>query len=82
VGWGYALVTLLVAVPGLVLLTRRDVRRVLPILAMIAGTIVMLALSWGNPRFRLPADPALAIGAAAALVALAARRSQRTLTGA
>jgi hypothetical protein len=76
VAWGYALVTLLVAIPGIVLLVRRDLRRTLPMLAMIAGTVVVIALSWGNPRFRLPADPALAVGAAFALVAFVGRRSR------
>jgi hypothetical protein len=79
--WGYALMTLLVAIPGLVLLARRDLRHALPILAIVGGTVIALALSWGNPRFRLPAEPALAIGAAAALVGAAARRSRRVAAG-
>jgi 4-amino-4-deoxy-L-arabinose transferase-like glycosyltransferase len=73
--WAYALVTLLVAVPGLVLLVRHDRRRAALLLAMIGGTLVVVVLSWGNPRFRLPAEPALAVGAAVALTALGARRS-------
>jgi hypothetical protein len=79
--WAYALVTLLVAIPGLVLLARRDVRRMLPLVAMIAGTIVVIVLSWGNHRFRLPTEPALAVAAAFAMVTMVGRRSQSAQTG-
>jgi uncharacterized membrane protein YkvI len=79
--WGYALVTLLVAIPGLVLLARRDVRRMLALVAMIGGTIVVLVLSWGNPRFRLPADPALAVAAAFAIVTMVGSRPQPAQVG-
>ena len=37
--------------------------------------VVMLALSWGNPRFRLPAEPALAVAAAFILVGVERRRA-------
>jgi 4-amino-4-deoxy-L-arabinose transferase-like glycosyltransferase len=79
--WAYALVTLLVAIPGLVLLARRDVRRMLALVAMIGGTIVVLVLSWGNPRFRLPADPALAVAAAFAIVTMVGSRPQPAQVG-
>jgi 4-amino-4-deoxy-L-arabinose transferase-like glycosyltransferase len=68
--WVYGLLTLLVAIPGAVVLARRRGRRALPLAAMVVGTLVIIVLSWGNPRFRLPAEPALSLAAAAGLCAL------------
>jgi hypothetical protein len=53
----------------------------LPLVAMIAGTIVVIVLSWGNHRFRLPTEPALAVAAAFAMVTMVGRRSQSAQTG-
>ncbi len=80
--WAYGLVTLLLAIPGLVWLSRRDLRRTAPVLVLVGGSVIVLALSWGNPRFRLSAEPALAIGAAATLMALGARMRAGTPTDA
>lgn len=66
-GWAYGLATLMVAVPGMVVLVRRRAD-VAPLLAVIGGVTLVLALSWGNPRFRLAAEPAVAVLAAAAIV--------------
>ena len=47
-------------------------------LAVIAGVTLLAVLSWGNQRFRLPAEPVVlvlaAVGLQAAVVALARRR--------
>lgn len=77
--WAYALVMLLLAIPGFVILVRNDRWRTLPLLAVVAGVIVILLLSWGNPRFRLPAEPALAI-AAATFGCVAHRHYRRSAT--
>lgn len=60
------LVMLLFAIPGFVILVRNDRWRTLPLLAVVLGVVVILLLWWGNPRFRLPAEPALAIATATA----------------
>lgn len=80
-GWAYGLVTLAAAVPGVVLLVRRRAE-VAPLLAIVGGVTLVALASWGNQRFRLAAEPATAIFAAAAVVALVSRlgsrRSRRT----
>jgi hypothetical protein len=68
VGWGYDLVMLLLAVPGVVLLVRRRAE-IAPLVAVVAAVIVTAAASNGNQRFRLAADPILAIAAATFLIA-------------
>jgi 4-amino-4-deoxy-L-arabinose transferase-like glycosyltransferase len=75
--WAYALAMLLLAIWGFVTLARADLRRTLPLVAMVAGTIVVIVFSWGNPRFRLSAEPALAIAAAAAIVQITGSRWRR-----
>lgn len=77
-GWFYGLVTLAVAIPGFVLLVRRRAQ-VAPLLATVLGVAVVAVVSWGNQRFRLAAEPAVAVAAAAATViwAGALRRRRR-----
>jgi hypothetical protein len=68
-GWTYDLAMLVVAVPGTVLLVRR--RAVLaPMVAVVVAVIVTAASSYGNQRFRLSADPVVAVAAATAVVAV------------
>ena len=77
VGWAYWIVLLPFAVAGGVFLRRRAVD-LAPMLAVIAGVTLLAVLSWGNQRFRLPAEPVVlvlaAVGLEAAVVALARRR--------
>jgi 4-amino-4-deoxy-L-arabinose transferase-like glycosyltransferase len=73
--WIYGLLTLLVAAPGAVVLARRRGIRALPLAAMVGGTLVVVVVSWGNPRFRLPAEPAFAIAAAVSLCTVLSRRA-------
>ena len=77
VGWVYWIVLLPFAVAGGLLLRRRAVD-LAPMLAVIAGVTLLAVLSWGNQRFRLPAEPVVlvlaGVGLEAAVVALARRR--------
>jgi CHASE2 domain-containing sensor protein len=77
VGWAYWIVLLPFAVAGGLLLRRRAAD-LAPMLAVIAGVTLLAVLSWGNQRFRLPAEPVVlvlaAVGLWAAVVALARRR--------
>ena len=67
-GWGYDMVALVFAVPGTVLLVRR--RAVLaPLGAVVAVVVVTAALSYGNQRFRLAGEPAVAVAAATTVAA-------------
>jgi uncharacterized membrane protein YhhN len=47
-----------------------------PIVATMIFTLLMMAISYGNPRFRVPIEPGLVIAAAVAIVALFDRRSR------
>jgi len=67
VGWAYDLVALAVAVPGTVLLVRRRAE-LAPMVAVVLAVIVTAALSYGNQRFRLSAEPVVAVAAATAAV--------------
>jgi 4-amino-4-deoxy-L-arabinose transferase-like glycosyltransferase len=60
---GYALVALVVAVPGLVLLVRRGPAGVLVLVATI-GMLLPVVLFFGDPRFKVPVLPAAAIAIA------------------
>jgi 4-amino-4-deoxy-L-arabinose transferase-like glycosyltransferase len=68
VGWVLAAV----ALAGLVLLVRRGARA-WPLVAPLVLVTVTSAITYGNQRFRAPAEPALAVLAAVALVAVARR---------
>ncbi len=67
-GWGYDLVMLILAVPGTVLLVRRRAR-IAPLIAVVSAVTVTAAFSHGNQRFRLAADPIIAVAAATFLIA-------------
>jgi len=69
VGWAFDLVMLVVAVPGAVLLMRRRAE-LAPMAAVVLAVVVTAALSYGNQRFRLAADPVVAVAAATAVVTL------------
>ena len=64
-GWAYDLAVLVVAVPGTVLLVRRRAE-LAPMVAVVVAVIVTAALSYGNQRFRLSAEPVVAVAAATA----------------
>jgi hypothetical protein len=67
-GWAYDMVALVAAVPGTVLLVRR--RAILaPLGAVVAAVVVTAAFSYGNQRFRLAAEPAVAVAAATTVAA-------------
>jgi Dolichyl-phosphate-mannose-protein mannosyltransferase len=70
--WAVFVVTLGCAVGGFVLVRRRSAEFA-PLLAVIIGVTIVGIVSWGNQRFRLAAEPAIAVYAAVALVALARR---------
>lgn len=67
-GWAYGVVVLVLAVPGTVLLRRRHAE-LGPLVAVVAGVVVSVLVTWGNQRFRLAAEPAFAVAASAAIVA-------------
>lgn len=81
VGWAYDLLVLAIAVPGTVILVRRR-STITPLVAVVVAVIVTAALSYGSQRFRLAAEPAVAVAAAAAVVfvwqTLAGRRVSGT----
>jgi hypothetical protein len=62
----------IVAVPGAVLLARRRRGGVsfAPLVAVVGAVVVTAAVSYGNHRFRLAADPVVAICAAMAVVSV------------
>jgi 4-amino-4-deoxy-L-arabinose transferase-like glycosyltransferase len=68
-GWGYDLLLLAAAVPGTVLLVRRRAT-IAPLVAVVIAVTVTAAVSYGNERFRLAAEPALAVAAAMSAVTL------------
>lgn len=72
VGWVYHLVVLCAAVGGTVIARRRRLT-IAPMIAVVLGVVVTAALSNGNQRFRLAADPLVAIGAAVCVTVVAAR---------
>jgi hypothetical protein len=80
IGWGFSLATLVLAVPGARALARRHVDITVP-LALLLGVTVELALSWGNQRFRLAAEPVLAVLAAAFVSTLVVPAVRRRRSG-
>jgi 4-amino-4-deoxy-L-arabinose transferase-like glycosyltransferase len=66
VAWAYWIVLLPFAAAGAVWLRRRG-DDVGPLLAVIAGVLLIGVLSWGNQRFRLAAEPAVLVLAAGGL---------------
>jgi 4-amino-4-deoxy-L-arabinose transferase-like glycosyltransferase len=66
VGWVASLALLGLAAWGTVVMVR-DRKEVALLLAMVGAATLILMTSWGNQRFRLVAEPELAVLAAAAL---------------
>ena len=64
-------------VGGLVLLRRRD-REVVALVAPVLLGLVVVVVAYGNTRFREVGEPALVVGAAAAVVLTAGRRTPLT----
>ena len=62
----------LLAIGGLVVLIRRRAT-VWPLVAAIVTVVVSTVITYGTQRFRITAEPAILVLAAAALVAIAAR---------
>ena len=48
-----------------------------PVVATMVFTVLMMAISYGNPRFRVPIEPGLVIAASVAVVGLLDRRRRR-----
>ncbi len=48
-----------------------------PVVATMVFTLLMMAISYGNPRFRVPIEPGLVIAASAAVAGLVDRRRAR-----
>jgi hypothetical protein len=65
--WPVSLLTLILAIPGIVGIRRRRLALVLIAGPAVVDTLVVLA-TYGNDRFVLSAIPSLCIGAAATLV--------------
>jgi 4-amino-4-deoxy-L-arabinose transferase-like glycosyltransferase len=65
-GWVFSTALVPVAIVGAVVVRRRDMP-VAPLLAVAGGATLLLALSWGNQRFRLTAEPVMLVLAAVAL---------------
>lgn len=76
VGWGYDLILLLVAAVGAVILVRRRAQ-IGPMVAVVLGVVVTAMVSNGNQRFRLAADPIVAIGAAVTVAAVVGHLMRR-----
>lgn len=72
-GWVMYLVLMCLAVGGATTLRRRRTA-VIPLLAPIVIVTVTVAITFGSPRFRAPAEIAIVVLAATALDALANRR--------
>ena len=72
VAWAYWIVLLPFAAAGAVWLRRRGAD-IGPLLAVIAGVLLIGMLSWGNQRFRLAAEPAVLVLAAAGVLGAARR---------
>jgi hypothetical protein len=68
VGWAMYLVVGALAVAGLVVARRRRVR-VWPLAGLVVMVLVSTALTYGNQRFRITAEPALLVLAAVAIAA-------------
>lgn len=79
-GWGYDLVLVLGAIPGLIFLHRWR-KTIVPMLAVIIGVTVTAAISNGNHRFRLAADPVVAICAAFSVALLFCGRTAHRQLG-
>jgi 4-amino-4-deoxy-L-arabinose transferase-like glycosyltransferase len=80
--WGFYLVVLVLAVVGFVVAGRRGIAR-WPLLGLILMVVTSVALTYGNQRFRIAAEPALLIFAAigltaARLAAPSSRQENRT----
>ena len=80
VGWAYDLLVLAIAVPGTVILVRRR-STIAPLVAVVVAVIVTAALSYGSQRFRLAAEPAVAVAAAAAVVFVGQTLAGRRVSG-
>ena len=65
--------SVVLAVPGVLILRRRRVP-VWPLLAFAANVVVVVAFTFGQPRYRAPVDVAVTVLAAVALSVLLRRR--------
>lgn len=72
VGWVASLALLALAAGGVVVM-RRAREELAELIAMVVAATLVLVTSWGNQRFRLVAEPELAVLAAVALVELRSR---------
>lgn len=74
--WGFGLVLTVVGIAGAIALARRDVD-VAPLVAVLVAVTVLFVVSWGNSRFRVIAEPALAVLAAGGVATRWGRVSAR-----
>jgi hypothetical protein len=74
--WPASLLVLLAALPGLVLL-RRDRLALVLVAGPVAVSTVVVAVSFGNPRYVVAATPALCVGVAVTVMAVVDRRTAR-----
>jgi 4-amino-4-deoxy-L-arabinose transferase-like glycosyltransferase len=75
--WAAWLPVLVLGSIGLIGIGRTRGRTAWPLLAVVFSTLLTVALSYGNQRFRTTAEPVMLIGTAAAIDAFVARRSLR-----
>ncbi len=74
IGWGFDIILVLAAFPGFIDLYRKR-KTIVPLVAVIIGVTVTAAISNGNHRFRLAADPVVAICAAVGIALLTCGRA-------
>ncbi len=74
--WPTSLIVLFLGIPGLSLLSKNRLALVL-VAGPIAAATIVVATSFGNPRYVLSATPALSVAAAVTLVALSDARPTR-----
>jgi hypothetical protein len=76
VAWPASLLVLALAIPGMVLVRKNPFALVLVAGPAIIATVVV-AISFGNPRYVVSATPSLCVGAAVFVMALVDRRGDR-----
>ena len=81
IAWPESLLLLLIAIPGMVRLRRDRLAFVLVAGPVVISTIVV-ASTFGNPRYVVAATPSLCVGAALTMVALSDRFGARRREGA
>ncbi len=76
--WAFSLATILLAVPGTIALLRRRAE-IWVLLGLLVGVTTVFAVSWGNQRFRLCAEPAIAVLAGSFVASRLQRRHREVI---